>query len=128
MNEREYYKSLSEVIKAKRIDISLDKEDALRILDTLIARGLVIMGVGKGYGTELIDLFNQIKFKENQNFSDVVKFLSLRCKFVTLVSLFKSKKSPEARKLIELFEAGYTMWDILKNEDLTKTFLLKEYL
>ena len=123
LEEEEYIHYMLKEIKNKKLGIYMDKEDALDILDSLIAKGLVIMGVGDIEDVAFIDLYSQIKFKENEDFSEIIKFLSLRGRFGTIISLYKCKRSPAVKKILKLFKEGYTTCDIIRKGELTEDVL-----
>lgn len=123
LEQSEYIYFILNEIKKKNLGIYMDEEDALDILDSLIAKGLVIMGIGDVEDAAFIDLYSQVRFKENENFSEIIKFLALKGRFGTIISLYKCKKSPVVKKILKLFKEGYTTWDIIRMGELTEDVL-----
>lgn len=126
MSEKEFISSLIDYIRICRLGIYMDAQEALRVMDSLLDRGIVIMGVGTKDSEGIIDLLGQVRFKSNDNFGKVVKKRISRLSFISLISTLRIKRLPEAKKLIELYDKEYSMWDILEDKTLMEDVLTEE--
>ena len=126
MDEEDFISTYILHINYKRLGIYMDEHEAMRVLDRMLSKGVVIMGVGKEPYEEVTDMLGQLILKENKNFKEVAKDMLSTFSFISLLSAYRDRKSAEAKKLIELFEKGYSVHDILKDVTLTEGVFSEE--
>lgn len=126
MDEEEFICTYMRDIRIRKFGIYMDKNEAVRVLERMLQRGVVIMGEGKEEGEEVEDLLGQIRLKENTNFKKVVKSMLLTLSFFLLIDAYRMKKTKEAKILIELYNKGYLMHDIMENLSLTEGVFSEE--